>query len=396
MSEFSLLPKSTSPIDIDDDDDDDANTNTRMANSTSKNKSSSSINRPWTFPPRLKPGRKAKNPDVNDFTPTDVDMKERKRVQNREAQRAYRERQSKRIFELETNVNFLYDTLNEWKDKFDSLNENFELVKKENNSLKEQLRSAGVEPITSPTEIKYKDPLLNVIIDHFKPLEPVKLNRKLSTKNTPMSIGGSIDDGEEENIDKENINKETETETDTNEEKCVFSDVKNFQCVCKSLKVPTGIKNEQTHSNYEDKNTRSNVLTPEDNHNNGIDFNEIEITSGRSCCKAKKRKAKLENDTLKSPNTQLSVAPGGEGNSCCKKRKTEPKSDELNVASKIMTPSDTNSTVTSSTEYPSPLTNSAHTTPMSLPSISNIQLSGESSLKSTGNVLRDLDRHALN
>ncbi|AMD20724.1 HDL020Cp [Eremothecium sinecaudum] len=59
----------------------------------------------WTVPPKIKPGRKPKvnnsNPNEASDEDDDIDTNGKRRRQNREAQRAYRERQAKRFSELE-------------------------------------------------------------------------------------------------------------------------------------------------------------------------------------------------------------------------------------------------------------------------------------------------------
>lgn len=119
------------------------------------------ISKQWNLPPRIKPGRKAgdvtipssksKSDDRSHLRDEISDLEKRK-VQNREAQRAYRERKANRMADLEHTLNKwklkcteLIKELEFWKHSYKEFNEEMtqqlEKYKNENHSLKLKISS---------------------------------------------------------------------------------------------------------------------------------------------------------------------------------------------------------------------------------------------------------------
>lgn len=164
------------------------------------------ISRSWNLPPRIKPGRRPTRSQVAKPSDGNVqcqmegddesayDSEERKKRQNRDAQRAYRERRANKLLELEGVVETLQELVKNWQRKYKSveseLNDSkkrIESVEKENAVLQQKLKevsaSAQLAQLAHQQEIQdadvtLLDPLLQEMIDNFKPMKAVTLKRR--------------------------------------------------------------------------------------------------------------------------------------------------------------------------------------------------------------------------
>lgn len=172
------------------------------------------LSKNWKLPPRLKPGRKSqvklRGSDEDECSTPEEETKKKK--QNRDAQRAYRERRANRLQELESTVNALQKTMQGWKRRCKDLENELQDVKEDNLSLKRQLDKKRSnlcniclkEPCTCHDEPAtfFQDPFLQNMIKSFKPMKAVNLKKrkvsssKSSESATPQpNIGPSISDG---------------------------------------------------------------------------------------------------------------------------------------------------------------------------------------------------------
>lgn len=164
--------------------------------------------RSWNLPPRSKPGRRPtfRNETVKQSVDRQraegseeesYDHEERKKRQNRDAQRAYRERRANKLMELESVVETLQNLVKTWQRKYKAvqseLNESkrrVALVEEQNAVLQKKLgdvlMSVQSNNIARHEEVRdadtvLLDPLLQEMIDNFKPMKAVNLKkRKLS------------------------------------------------------------------------------------------------------------------------------------------------------------------------------------------------------------------------
>lgn len=180
------------------------------------------ISKNWKLPPRLKPGRKPRSsyerskanviraeppPNDEDYSESE-DSQVKKKRQNRDAQRAYRERRASRLEQLEGTVETLQNMVKTWQRKCKSYEielaqseKNITKVEEENLLLRRRLKdseSASVctscpkKPLISKkleihtqresdTATLLLDPFLQNVISNFKPMKAVTLKkRKLS------------------------------------------------------------------------------------------------------------------------------------------------------------------------------------------------------------------------
>ena len=341
---------------------------------------------------KLKPGRKPKVMLDDEQFLNVADMKERKRLQNREAQRAFRERRTGRIQELEGTVNDLKYEIATWENRFNELKFNYKASQKEIQSLKLQIPSNEAhftEKVEDGGE-DFKDRLLNDVIDNFKPMVAVGLKNHLAfdpatseLSRAPISMSSM--DG------RSLVSTPSNTEVSfpphlpaeplpiLENETCVFSDKKGFACVCKSLKVPTGFPKQILNSKDSAKQNKYDIIiSPESSvgGNYEIDFNEIELkrSTSQSCCRKKRELAEKEVPkkwSCQKNCTNLFDADTENEDSLIVKPNS--KKHKLNVEeslySKVMSPSRTDSF--------------------------NTEMPPSNSSRAVDNVLRDMDRHAL-
>lgn len=97
-------------------------------------------------------------PEVSDSTPSsprkNMDVLAKRRRQNREAQRAYRERKANRIQVLERSMNILQDMVTSWEKKYNDLKVQYDEQNIELNSLKLQLKNEDRSSIASDSTIR--------------------------------------------------------------------------------------------------------------------------------------------------------------------------------------------------------------------------------------------------
>lgn len=158
------------------------------------------ISKNWKLPPRLKPGRRpqTKSKNSDDDEPEDSEDEHKKKKQNRDAQRAYRERRTNRLQDLENTVHTLQNTVKSWKRKCKDFETELENVREDNSSLRSQLneiksKNCGAcfkDPCVFPSEsiTLFQDPFLQNIVNNFKPMKAVNLKkRKLDSSKSSES-----------------------------------------------------------------------------------------------------------------------------------------------------------------------------------------------------------------
>lgn len=181
------------------------------------------ISKNWKLPPRLKPGRRprgvkyessktnvtrAEPPQEDEDYSGSEDTQVRKKRQNRDAQRAYRERRASRLEQLESTVETLQNMVKTWQRKCKSYEielaqskEDILKVEEENSILRRRLKdfegasvcmSCPKNPLISKkleghiereadTATMLLEPFLQNVISKFKPMKAVTLKkRKLS------------------------------------------------------------------------------------------------------------------------------------------------------------------------------------------------------------------------
>ncbi|CAR29250.1 hypothetical protein ZYGR_0Z01720 [Zygosaccharomyces rouxii] len=158
------------------------------------------ISKNWKLPPRLKPGRrpqiKLKDLDEDECSTPEDETKKKK--QNRDAQRAYRERRANRLQELEDTVNTLRNAMKNWKRRCMDLEAELQDARKDNSSLKHQLdmirsnlcNDCLKDPCICHNEsvTLLQDPFLQNMVKNFKPMKAVNLKkRKLSSSKLSES-----------------------------------------------------------------------------------------------------------------------------------------------------------------------------------------------------------------
>lgn len=148
------------------------------------------LSKNWKLPPRLKPGRrsqvKLKSSDEDECSTPEEETKKKK--QNRDAQRAYRERRANRLQELEETVNILQKAMKGWKRKCKDLEAELQDVKQDNLNLKNRLdkRKSNLcdtchkDPCACHEDpgTLFQDPFLQNVIKNFKPMKAVPLKKR--------------------------------------------------------------------------------------------------------------------------------------------------------------------------------------------------------------------------
>ncbi|CCE64709.1 hypothetical protein TPHA_0I02050 [Tetrapisispora phaffii CBS 4417] len=297
---------------------------------------------------RLKPGRKSKKDGNSSVVLSEQEMKARKLLQNRKAQRAFRERKTSRISELADEVGSLKKTIKEWEKKYAELNLKYEIALKEVDlwksgisSLREKAAAVTLPSITIPEVITpsatpdivrnhtFKDANLTTIIDNFKPMKAVSLKRQMINNEKLLD----------------------ESMGDIQQERCVFADDpnnKDFICVCKSLKVPKGdykhIPSTMPITSITTMKRKFNAdgerVKPPLYFNNGsyeLDFNEIQDAKSKECCQ---KKVKGNEWSCEKNCTKLFDEDSTTNDDSCETKKTEIIRD---IQSKAMTPTRTES-----------------------------------------------------
>ena len=241
------------------------------------------ISKNWVLPERLKPGRKPvlrSGSEVSEVTSGTVGMREqlarsllgtapeppavisnsgfndikegsnsneekmtgdsaaRRRKQNRDAQRAYRERKANRIHVLEDTVNNLKNDVEIWKLKFDNLFKEQQLTQddlketlKENINLSKQIKFLQNELSKNknfineqqkvlPLQSKIENNSLNEMIQNFTPMKAIPLLKRSSSSSPKEKCSG---DGTSscctEKLKKQKLKQEQEeTQTQTKNE----------------------------------------------------------------------------------------------------------------------------------------------------------------------------------
>ncbi|QLQ81639.1 hypothetical protein HG537_0F04000 [Torulaspora globosa] len=173
--------------------------------------------RSWNLPPRSKPGRRPtfRNGTVKEISADGdsraeeecYDLEERKKRQNRDAQRAYRERRANRLMELESVVETLQDLVKSWQRKYKAVESELNdtkrrvaLVEEENATLQKKLSEIQSANLGHHEEVRdadtmLLDPLLQDMIDNFKPMKAVTLKRRKFSENPRNSARNSSDVG---------------------------------------------------------------------------------------------------------------------------------------------------------------------------------------------------------
>lgn len=240
------------------------------------------LSKNWKIPPRLKPGRRpdprsdVKNTLGNETEPNGKESngfeyasQEKRKIQNRDAQRAYRERRANRIDELEGTVETLQNMVKSWRKKCKATQE--ELLqsnkiiynlRKENKQLKDnveqlELKTASKALTKTPRRVKktsispaqssdsnesntcsndsmlFLNPVLQNVIKNFKPMKAVTLKkRKISTLSQPSLFEDSATTPVSYNRSS-SLSRSSEI-TVSPDGKCGFcSD--STTCVCKEL-----------------------------------------------------------------------------------------------------------------------------------------------------------------
>lgn len=144
------------------------------------------ISKSWRLPPRSTPVRR---PLSKQYESPTSDEEERKKRQNRDAQRAYRERRTNRIQELEDTVETLQGMVKNWQKKYRAIESELEDVTRENEDLKK--RNAGLtsklDGAASSEAMPFLDPLLHTLIENFKPMKAVTLKRRKLEPTKPTT-----------------------------------------------------------------------------------------------------------------------------------------------------------------------------------------------------------------
>lgn len=115
-----------------------------------------------------------------------VDSVEKRRRQNRDAQRAYRERRTTRIQVLEKKVEMLHNLVDDWQKKYKRLESEFSDTKENlqksialNNELKKALPSIVNTPFQQQPENQPENPIsILEMVENFKPMGAVNLKKR--------------------------------------------------------------------------------------------------------------------------------------------------------------------------------------------------------------------------
>lgn len=114
----------------------------------------------------------------------------RRRKQNREAQRAYRERKASRIQDLERNVETLNGLLKSWEKKYKELETEYSLVKSELSRTTEENRYLkSLNPtnnVGDDSQNMIMSTKLNDVLENFKPVKAVSYVRKKRKVKSPL------------------------------------------------------------------------------------------------------------------------------------------------------------------------------------------------------------------
>lgn len=162
------------------------------------------ISKSWDLPPRSRPGRRpraveavksrsSREQPVDDAEGS-YDLEERKKRQNRDAQRAYRERRANKMLELEGVVETLQELVKSWQKKFKDVElelsesrKRVAAVERENEDLQRRLRQVtGPASRTGDSDVTLLDPLLQGLIDNFKPMKAVTLKKRKLVDGSPQ------------------------------------------------------------------------------------------------------------------------------------------------------------------------------------------------------------------
>ncbi|CAI4039774.1 hypothetical protein SMKI_09G1850 [Saccharomyces mikatae IFO 1815] len=137
------------------------------------------VSKNWKLPPRLpqrtsqrrnRPHRLREEYDIED---NDEELQKKKR-QNRDAQRAYRERKNNKLLVLEETIESLSKIIKNYETKLIHLQNDLQEKESENHALRLKLDALTQKQPSVPAQ----DPILQNLIENFKPMKaiPIKYN----------------------------------------------------------------------------------------------------------------------------------------------------------------------------------------------------------------------------
>ena len=173
------------------------------------------VSKNWKLPPRLphRAGQRRKRPhqlhdDEYDGAEDDEELQKKKR-QNRDAQRAYRERKNNKLQVLEDTIESLTKIIKNYESKLTRLQDELQERNSENRAL--QLKLDALTP--RQPSVPAQDPILQNLIENFKPMKAIPIKyHAAATKHHQRSAELS------------------------NSAKCGFCN-DNTTCVCKELET---------------------------------------------------------------------------------------------------------------------------------------------------------------
>ncbi|CAI4064971.1 Yap5p SKDI_09G1820 [Saccharomyces kudriavzevii IFO 1802] len=175
------------------------------------------VSKNWKLPPRLpqRANQQRKRPHQlqDEYGPEENEEElQKKKRQNRDAQRAYRERKNNKLQVLEDTIESLSKVVKNYEAKLSRLQRELQERDSENHALKMRLDALSPKQACVPAQ----DPILQTLIDNFQPMKAI-----------PMKYNAAA------------AKRHRHSNELPNSAKCGFcSD--NTTCVCKELETDSG------------------------------------------------------------------------------------------------------------------------------------------------------------
>ena len=174
------------------------------------------VSKNWKLPPRLphratQRRKRAHRLHEEYETEGNDEALQKKKRQNRDAQRAYRERKNNKLQVLEETIESLSKVVKNYETKLNRLQNELQKKESENHALKLKLEALNPKQASVPAQ----DPILQNLIENFKPMKaiPIKFNTAIKHRQHSGELPSSI--------------------------KCGFCN-DNTTCVCKELETDHG------------------------------------------------------------------------------------------------------------------------------------------------------------
>ncbi|KOG98906.1 Yap5p [Saccharomyces eubayanus] len=153
------------------------------------------VSKNWKLPPRLphRAGQRRKRPlpphdeyeyegeGEGESTGTGNEELQKKKRQNRDAQRAYRERKNNKLQALEDTIESLSKVIRNYESKLSRLQHELQDSNSENRALQSKLDALTSRQASMPAQ----DPILQNLIENFKPMKaiPIKYQHRNRNRN---------------------------------------------------------------------------------------------------------------------------------------------------------------------------------------------------------------------